>query len=108
MTTIERYAVKPAVIGTTGYLMSRTIFPQLIDAKWSQTFSFATNSSLGRLSGMQTMSVPMLAGVAVGLGSVVAELAHDFIYPHIHCSINPARRSLFSPPVVSREPVCTV
>ena len=84
MTTIERYAVKPAVIGTTGYLMSRTLFPQFIDANWSRTFNFAPDSMLGRFSGTQSLSVPLLAGVAVGLGSVFAEIAHDFIFPHIH------------------------
>ena len=84
MTTIERYAMKTAVIGTTGYLMSRTLFPQLIDANWSRTFNFAPGSMLGRFSGTQSVSVPLLAGIAVATGSIFAEVAHDFIFPHIH------------------------
>lgn len=84
MSSIERYVVKPTVIGTTGFLMSRTLFPQFIDSKWGKTFNFSSDSVLSRFSGAKSVSVPVLAGVAVGVGSVLAELAHDFIFPHIH------------------------
>ena len=84
MTTIERYALKPAVIGTTGFLMSKSLLPQFVDAKWDRTFSFASDSMVGRLSGMRSISVPVLAGVAVAGGSILAEIAHDYIFSHIH------------------------
>jgi hypothetical protein len=84
MTTIERYIVKPATIGTTAFLMSKTVFPSLVDAKWSKNFSFSNTSMLKAFAGNQSISVPVMAAVAVGVGSVVAELSHDFIFPHIH------------------------
>jgi hypothetical protein len=84
MTTIERYVVKPATIGTTAFLMSKTVFPSLVDASWNKNFVFSSNSMLkGLYGGSTSVSVPVMAGVAVGLGSVVAELSHDFIFPHI-------------------------
>jgi len=84
MTSFKQYTIKPATIGTTAYLMSRTVFPQLIDSKWSKNFTFASDSVFKSLSGTQSLSVPVMAGLAVGLGSVVSEFAHDMIFPHIH------------------------
>jgi hypothetical protein len=84
MTTIERYVVKPATIGTTAFLMSKTVFPSLVDAKWSKNFNFSNTSILKGFAGNQSISVPVMAGLAVGVGSIVAELSHDFIFPHVH------------------------
>jgi hypothetical protein len=58
----------------------------MIDSKWgSSNFSFSSGSMLSFISGGSgTVSVPMLVGVAVGTGSVLAEFAHQFIFPHIH------------------------
>jgi hypothetical protein len=60
------------------------VFPTLVDTKWSKNFSFSSNSMLKAFAGNQSVSVPVMAGVAVGLGSVLAEVSHDFIFPHIH------------------------
>ena len=84
MTTFERYAIKPAVIGTTGFLLSKSVIPSIVDQSWSRTFSFDPSSMLGRLSGTQSIGVPILAGLAVAGGSIFAEILHDAIFPHIH------------------------
>jgi hypothetical protein len=86
MSAIERYALKPMVVGSTGYVLSSAVFSKLIDSRWgSDKFSFASNSALTFLSGGRgEVSVPMLVGVAVGAGSVLAEVSHQFIFPHIH------------------------
>jgi hypothetical protein len=83
--TISRYAVKPLTIGAVGYAASRTIFPQLLDANWGRKFTFSDTSPLKTLYGGSTsVSVPVMAGIALATGSVLAEVAHEFIFPHVH------------------------
>lgn len=84
--TVERYLVKPAVVGVVGYGLSSVVFSKVIDSRWgSDKFSFASNSMLSFLSyGKDTVSVPMLAGTAVMVGSILAEVAHSWVFPHIH------------------------
>jgi predicted Co/Zn/Cd cation transporter (cation efflux family) len=82
--SVERYVLKPAVIGTTGFLLSKSLLPTVFDSKWSQTFNFGAGSMLSRFSGVRSLSVPVMAGIAIGVGSLIAELAHSYIFPHIH------------------------
>ena len=86
MSAFERYALKPAVIGTTGYALSSMVFSKVVDPRWgSSRFSFAPGSVLRYLGGTAgEVSVPLMIGTAVGLGSIVAELSHSYIFPHIH------------------------
>lgn len=81
---VERYLAKPITVGAAGYALSKVIMPSLVDTNWSRTLSFDQGSMLARFSGKREISMPVLAALAVGLGSVLSEVAHEFVFPHIH------------------------
>ena len=81
---IERYVAKPITVGAAGYALSKVIMPSLVDTNWSRTLTFDQGSMLARFSGKREISMPVLAALAVGLGSVLSEVAHEFVFPHIH------------------------
>ena len=65
--TIQRYLLKPATVGAVSYAGQQ----MFIDGKTI------------RISGKE-YPLAMVASGAVAVGSLFAEIAHDYIVPHIH------------------------
>jgi hypothetical protein len=83
---LERYFVKPALVGGITYVgLSSKMLNPLIGSKWSGNLSFQSGSVLSTVMGGKTsLAVPAVVGVSIGLGSLLAEVFHDQIFPHIH------------------------
>ena len=64
---IQRYVLKPATIGATSYVAQNM---------------FIKGKTI-RIKG-PTYDLALVASGAVAVGSVLAEVAHDYIMPHIH------------------------
>jgi hypothetical protein len=81
---IDRYFLKPTVVGAVGYGMSKAVLPMVLDPSWNQTLNIAPDGFVNKITGQTQVSVPLAVGIAVMLGSIVAEVAHETVFSHIH------------------------
>jgi hypothetical protein len=77
----QRYIVKPAVVGAVGYALSSYVMPQF-DPAWNGTLATGPGSMLKSIF-PESVSVPILIGVACMAGSVLSEYSHDVIFPNV-------------------------
>ena len=66
---IQRYVLKPAVVGGVAYAGNSML--NLVDGKTINV-------------GGKKYPLPVVAAVAVGVGSMLSEVSHDYLLPHIH------------------------
>jgi hypothetical protein len=82
--TMDRYVWKPTVVGAVGYGMSKAVLPMVFDPSWNQTLNLTPDGVVSKITGQTSLSVPVATAVAVMLGSIVAEFAHEAVFSHIH------------------------
>jgi hypothetical protein len=83
---LEHFVVKPAVVGGVAYAaLSTGKLNGVYGSKWSDSVSFATGSPIASLlDGRTSIPMPMLAGLGIAAGSLLSEVTHNYLFPHIH------------------------
>jgi hypothetical protein len=76
---IDRYVVKPALVGGVAYGMSTAVLPRVMDEAWNKTLNFSPGGIVSKITGMESVSVPVAVGLATMLGSMLAEWTHEAV-----------------------------